>query len=203
MALLSLHRNLKMLRQGWAKPELPFDCSLHFVFEMWVKIRNGNYAPPLWIAALVNLLAGVQGVPKWRASVSTGQARWAVSGHETKNTEPFYSKYHKLSISGSHCSLDCREEESWKTQAKDSRRTNQSLGHCKLAAIPGNNKRKVLRQNISQQLMDLDIRKKSKAGGCKGRISQNFTYVWTLSLTCTFKRSTLELKMQFSGGAHA
>lgn len=35
MALLSLHRNLKMLGEGWAKPELPFDCSLlHFVFEM-------------------------------------------------------------------------------------------------------------------------------------------------------------------------
>lgn len=115
MALLSLHRNLKMLRQGWAKPELPFDFSLlHFVFEMWVKIRNGNCAPPLWIAALINLLAGVQGVPKWRASVWTGQARWAVSGHEIKNTEPFYSKYHKISVSGSYCSLDCREESSWK-----------------------------------------------------------------------------------------
>jgi hypothetical protein len=55
--------------------------------------------------------------------------------------------------------------------------------------------------------MALDIRKKSEAGEYEGRTRHNLLrtvvhHMWALSLTDIFKRSVLELGMQFSGRAH-
>lgn len=81
------------------------------------------------------------------------------------------------------------------------------MGHGKLVTIPSNDKPEVL----MTCLLATDgpgYQEKSEAGEYEGRTRHNLLRtllycVGALSLIVIFKRSTLELGMQFSGRAHA